>query len=42
MTADIVVNAFELTRQHGYVAQNAIFHSDKGSQYTSRVLAKWA
>ena len=26
----------------GYVAENAIFHADKGAQYTSRLLAKWA
>lgn len=42
MTADIVVNALELAKRRGYVAQNAIFHSDKGSQYTSRLLAQWA
>ena len=42
MTADIVVNALELARRRGYVAQNAIFHSDKGSQYTSRALVQWA
>lgn len=42
MTADIVVNALESARRRGYVAENAIFHSDKGAQYTSRALAEWA
>lgn len=42
MGADIVVNSLENARVRGYVAQNAIFHSDKGSQYTSLLLAKWA
>lgn len=26
----------------GYVAENAIFHSDKGAQYISHPLAEWA
>ena len=42
MTADIVVAALELARARGYVALGAIFHSDRGSQYTSRLLAEWA
>ena len=42
MTADIAVNALELAKARGFVAENAIFHSDKGAQYTSRLLAQWA
>ncbi|SEO60813.1 IS3 family transposase [Denitrobacterium detoxificans] len=42
MTADIVVAALEMAEKRGYVAGNAIFHSDKGAQYTSRLLAEWA
>lgn len=42
MTADIALSALETTRRRGYVAKNAIFHSDKGAQYTSRKLAEWA
>lgn len=42
MTADIVVCALESAKARGYVAENAIFHSDKGAQYTSRMLAAWA
>lgn len=42
MTADIVLASLEMARMRGYVAQGAIFHSDKGSQYTSRLLANWA
>ncbi|MEG1531477.1 MAG: integrase core domain-containing protein, partial [Lactococcus sp.] len=42
MTADIVVNALGNAKARGYVAENAIFHADKGAQYTSRLLAEWA
>ena len=42
MTADIVVSALANAKARGYVAGNAIFHSDKGAQYTSRLLAEWA
>lgn len=42
MTADIVVSALESAKSRGYVAGNAIFHSDRGAQYTSRLLAEWA
>ena len=42
MTADIVVSALEMARGRGYVADGAIFHSDRGSQYTSKILARWA
>ena len=42
MTADICVSALEMASRAGYVAGGAIFHSDRGSQYTSRLLADWA
>ena len=42
MTADIAVAALESAKSRGYVAENAIFHSDRGAQYTSRLLAEWA
>ena len=41
MTADIVVESLERARRRGYVAKNAIFHSERDSQYTSRLLANW-
>lgn len=42
MTAGIVVSALANAKARGYVAGNAIFHSDRGAQYTSRTLAMWA
>ena len=42
MTADIAVEALERARRRGYVAGNAIFHSDRGAQHASRLLARWA
>ena len=42
MTADIVVAALAMAKGRGYVAGNAIFHADRGAQYTSRLLAEWA
>ena len=42
MTADIAVSALASAKSRGYVAGNAIFHADRGAQYTSRLLAEWA
>lgn len=42
MTADIAVSALDMARSRGYVAGGAIFHSDRGAQYTSRLLEEWA
>ena len=42
MRADLVVSAMEMAHSRGYVAGNAIFHSDRGSQYTSSLFAEWA
>ncbi|MBM6776403.1 IS3 family transposase [Collinsella tanakaei] len=42
MTAGLAVSALEMAWSRGYVAGGAIFHSDRGSQYTSRALAEWA
>lgn len=42
MTADIVAEALERAWRRGCVAGDAIFHSDRGSQCTSRPLARWA
>ena len=42
MTADIAVAALESAKSRGHGAGNAIFHSDRGTQYTSRTLAEWA
>ena len=42
MTAGLAVSALEMAHARGYVAGGAIFHSDRGSQYTSRLMAEWA
>ncbi len=42
MTADIAVAALKSAKSRGYVAGNAIFHSNRGAQYTSRTLTEWA
>lgn len=42
MTAELPIAALESAWGRGYVAGNAIFHSDRGSQYTSRAMAEWA
>ena len=42
MTADIAVSALASAKSRGYVAGNAIFHADRGSQYASRLLAELA
>ncbi|WP_157728425.1 IS3 family transposase [Corynebacterium cystitidis] len=36
MSAQLVVDALMMAHQAGYVAGNAVFHSDRGSQYTSK------
>ena len=42
MTSQLVIDALAMAKSGGYVAGNAIFHSDRGSQYTSAALSKWA
>lgn len=42
MTAGIAVAALESARSRGYVAGNAIFHTDRGAQHASGLLAEWA
>ena len=42
MRAPLVVKALEMAHGRGYVAENAIFHSDRGSQYTSKLFTDWA
>lgn len=42
MTAELPIGALESARARGYVADGAVFHSDRGSQYTSKAMAEWA
>lgn len=41
MTAPIVLDALQMAKDHGHLRERAIFHSDRGSQYTSGLLTKW-
>ena len=42
MTESIAVSALTSAKSRGYTAGNAIFHADRGTQCTSRLLAEWA
>ena len=42
MTSQLVIDALDMDHRSGYVAGNAIFHSDRGAQYTSAALSQWA
>ena len=42
MTSQLVIDALDMAHRSGYVAGNAVFHSDRGSQYTSAALSQWA
>ena len=37
LQTDLVTAALTMAHQHGYLATHAIFHSDRGSQYTSQL-----
>lgn len=41
MRTSLVTDALAMARTHGYAAQNAIFHSDHGAQYTSQEFARF-
>ena len=42
MRAGLVVSALDMAYSRGYVAEGAIFHSDRGSQHAGAELAAWA
>jgi|GEM_PF-4975405 len=42
MSAQLVVDALTMAHAAGFVAGNAVFHSDRGSQYTSKQFAQTA
>ncbi len=42
MTSNLVEDALVMAHQAGYVAGNDIFHTDRGSQYTSKQFAEAA
>lgn len=41
MRTSLVVDALEMTRLHGHVKPGAVFHSDRGTQYTSDKFARY-
>jgi len=41
MRASLVTGALTMARDRGHLEPNAIFHSDRGTQYTSREMGKW-
>lgn len=41
MRTTLVIDALEMARLHGHVQPNAIFHSDRGTQYASADYAKY-
>ena len=42
MRTSLIVDAMEMVRDHGYLDPNgAVFHSDRGTQYTSGLFQKW-
>ncbi len=41
MRTSLITDALEMARMHGHVASGAIFHSDRGAQYTSSEFAKY-
>ncbi len=41
MRASLVTGALRMARDRGHLAPDAIFHSDRGTQYTSREMGAW-
>ncbi|MEO7018063.1 MAG: IS3 family transposase [Leifsonia sp.] len=42
MRTSLIIDALSMARDHGYIASDgAIFHSDRGAQYTSREFQNW-
>ena len=41
MRAPLVIDALRMARDGGYLRPDAVFHSDRGSQYTSKQFGRW-
>ncbi len=41
MRASLVIDALKMARGHGHVKRNAIFHSDRGTQYAGKDFTKY-
>jgi transposase InsO family protein len=35
MRTSLIIDALTMAKEHGRIRRNAVFHSDKGRQYTS-------
>ena len=41
MRTSLVTDALTMAKEHGHVQQRAVFHADRGTQYTSREFARY-
>ncbi len=41
MRTSLIIDAISMSRDHGHLQPGVIFHSDRGSQYTSGEFQKW-
>ena len=41
MRTSLIIDALTMAKKHGRIRQNAVFHSDKGCQYTSAEFARY-
>jgi putative transposase len=41
MRTSLVIDALDMAKRHGHVHRDAVFHTDRGCQYTSRELARF-
>jgi putative transposase len=41
MRTSLIIDALDMAKKHGHVSRNAVFHSDRGCQYTSAEFARF-
>ena len=42
LATPLVIRSLDMAYARDYIAANAVFHTDRGAQYTSHMLARWA